>query len=273
MNKRHNESSSRAFYTNVEKTSVSRTKRILATLAGTAVIGGLGASVEACAPSPDKNLSAGIGTSQEHTVNKSAREGVDETLPLLDIENQNISSYPYSRQLDAVLPFLEEHRQESLAELSSYLDNPDTLTGEKKQAQIDLNIISANIYTISQQQNRTLAVNLVSGAFKDNSAFSKQIQSGENHIIERMAIDQVSKPFNSGYIVANTQRIEIKPGTNTRLMNVIDENTQQVYNHYVQDVADKDGDHVTPVIVATAVAFTPGFVFGENVADWHPELS
>lgn len=273
MKNRHSESTLSAAHGKNEKPSVSRGKRIIATLAGAAAIGGLGASVEACAPNPNKGISIdiNIGDSSDPSDKKSI-EGIDETLTLLDIENENTSSYPYYRQLDAVLPFLEEHRQESLDAISSYLDDPNSLTGDQKQAQIDLNIISANIYTTSQQSNRILARNLVAGSFKDNAGFAKQIASGETRIIERMAIDQVSKPFNSGTIVANTLRIEIKPGTNTRLMNVIDENNLQVYNHYIQDVTDKDGKHVTPVIIATAIALAPGYVTAEDVADWQPEF-
>ena len=217
-----------------------------------------------------------VGTSQGHDSNTS-QEGVDETLPLLDIENQDTSSYPYYRQLDAVLPFLDEHRQESLDALSSYLDDPNDLTGDKKQAQIDLNVICANMYTAAQQSNRTLARNLVSGALKNNgnngNNLRKLIQSGETEVINRYAIDQVSKPFNAGTIVINTESYEIKPNTNTRLMNIIDENKQQAYNFYIQDLKDKDGQHVTPVIIATAIAFSPGFVFGEDVADWQPQYS
>ena len=307
MKNRHNKSHSSHTHTKHEKPSVSRSKRVFATLAGTAVIGGLGASVEACAPNPDKNINPGVGTSQdiESNTDPSAHPeiectrteeddsgaprgpyynfidnyvGENETASspmrmVLNLCEQDISSFRRVEINNAVLPFLEEHRQESLNELSSELDDPENLTGDEREAQITMNIISANLYTASKQENPVVGKNLANGIYESNSMVKNVGDFIESHgaIVQGFTVLQASKVFNSGTFKGRGGTwIDIKDGMNIQRIAVLDKDKQEEFKFVVQYYTDDRGDHATPVIILTQQG-PYGMLVDDEVSNWNPE--
>lgn len=125
-------------------------------------------------------------------------------LPPLDMYQTDIRHSDFARQLDVTVPFLEQHRQESLEAIKDKLPNPDELTGEKKEMQILLNNFSADIRTASTQENTVLGRNLLASLYTETApskwSIGEQIGDGGGVITQRRAIDAVSNSYSGGII-------------------------------------------------------------------------
>lgn len=201
---------------------------------------------------------------------------------VLDMYQLDLANADYAKRLDVVLPFLEQHRQESINAIKSQMPNhalfdASNLTGDKKRAQEIMTNIGADVWTATSQQNTTLGRNLLSGVYADSATtldkVKAQVGNGKGPVIYRAQVDTVSKSFYTGTVnLLNNQKININ-GSETMLINVMDGEDHSVWNVYVSERTSQDGKHHTPVVLAMVEYGDPGFVDGSKVTDWQPNNS
>lgn len=193
-------------------------------------------------------------------------------LPPLDIYSTDTRGQDYGRQLDVVVPFLEEQRQSSSETFDEgELYDPNIFTGEKKWAQTTLNNFSYDIRTASLQANPVLGRNLLAGTFAPSAnsqdSISRQIGSGTGPISFRSIADQVSDKYTSGTIDLGVDQIPVNG--ETTLINTIDMDTSTAWNIYVTEHVSQNGEHKVPTIVAMVEYGHRAFV--SNIKDWAPK--
>lgn len=194
-------------------------------------------------------------------------------LPPLDMFRTDIRGADYSRQLDVVVPFLEDRRATSLAGIERYLPDPNQFDGDKKAAQELLNRFSADIQTAASQQNIYLGRNLLSGVYTDTAQSRESIglQLGDGvQFVQRRLADAVSQHYSGGVIKLGTTTIEID--SDTFLINAIDQNDLSgAWNVYITQRQSQDGKYIVPVVLAEAKYGDRGFVM--DVQNWKPRDS
>jgi hypothetical protein len=200
----------------------------------------------------------------------------------MDMYQDDLSMLDSSLQLDVVLPFLAEHRQASIDAINAIpnhgLVNPDNYSGDKRNAQLILNNVAADLWTADTQDNTLLGKNLVSGVYANSPdtpypAVGAQIARGHGTgYLEVHTLDAVSATFSKGVIAIPRQQ-PITITSETMLINSIDNSDVAVYNSYVEIERSENGKFEAPIIISEVKCGSPGFVDGSRIADWQPQLS
>lgn len=192
----------------------------------------------------------------------------------LDIYNTDISHEDISRQLDVIMPILEQQRSTSAeawkAEASPAFQqlDPGVFSGKRKDAQRILNNFALDGLTASNQSGSTLKRNLIGGIYTPGTpsyrSVGKQIDDGA-HPHDRQKALEVSDPFTNGtvgdYHANGRETIIIK----TLNMNKTEEPVAELVVNKVTSASGKYSAWLTEKVV----------YYGESdfimdVDNWHP---
>lgn len=212
----------------------------------------------------DKSVSAPAVPGQEGVSNDGT----------LDMFNRDITHEDYGRQLNVTLPYLQEHRAQSMQEASNELDLQNRVNPLKeselpadmtlREAQIDQNNITADLWTISKETNSTLAHNLLNAVFfndlgNSNDGYdvsAKHIGSGKR-ILEPTTVMEVSPVFTSGKLGG----IDIT-GQPSYIVQLASRTTgsDYPYDEVISRHTSQDGKLSNPVVVQTMQHDEPAYV-------------
>ncbi|TXI62489.1 hypothetical protein [Mycolicibacterium mageritense] len=191
----------------------------------------------------------------------------------LDMFNTDITNEGYGRQLDVTLPYLQEHRAQSMQEAvaerelqnKTHFTNPSEHAGDpaKQAAQQDQNNISADLWTISKETNPILARNLLNSVFwndpnNSNDAFDntlKLLGNVKGKILEPTYVFEVSPTYTQGLVV-NTEA----DGQPTYLAKLSSDNDGRIYEEVISKRISEGGKFSTNVVVTTIKGTEPAFV-------------
>lgn len=220
--------------------------------------------------SNDRESPLGSGTST------SAPEvsGQGNELPPLDMYNTDITHEDYGRQLDVILPYLEEHREQSLREVADELNaenrvplpdpNEHPEGSDMHRAVIDQNNITADLWTISGEQNTTLARNLLNGVFWNNPESSTDaydlteelIGNGKGRIKEYTHVYETSPVITQGML--GTTEVE-GPESYIALLGSRTSGGK-AYEQVIGKRVSQDGRHSNNVVIESIQWGDRGFV-------------
>lgn len=214
------------------------------------------------------------GTGTEATSGKQATSVNPTELPPLDMYQSDITHEDYGRQLDVTLPYLREHRDQSMQEASDELDLQNRVNTLKdselptdpamRKAQIDQNNITADLWTISKETNTTLARNLLNAVFQDNPDSTSdaydlvvdQIGNGKGKFLEPTTVVEVSPVFTSG-VVGGTN----VDGQPTYLVQLVSRTADgRVYEQVVSERYSQSRESTSPVVVRSIQYGDPTYV-------------
>jgi|GEM_PF-4552329 len=195
-------------------------------------------------------------------------------LPPLDMYNTDITHEDYGRQLDVILPYLEERREQSLREVADELNAENRVPlpdpnqypegSDMRRAVEDQLKITADLWTISGEQNTTLARNLLNGVFLDNPDSSTDahdltenlIGNGKGRIKEYTNVYEVSPPITQGTL--GTTKIE-GPESYVALLGSWTTGGK-AYEQVISKRVSQDGKHSNDVVIESIQWGDRGFV-------------
>lgn len=203
-------------------------------------------------------------------------EGVPNTTEQapLDMFNTDITHEGYGRQLEVTIPYLQERRAQSMQEASDELDlqnRVNTLKESelpsdpaKRQAQIDQNNITADLWTISKETNTVLARNLLGAVYWDNpdtndDAFdngARLIGNGEGKILAPATVMDVSPIYTTGSV--GGVAVDGQP---TYLVQVVERTKEgAMYDMVISQRYSQNGEVSNPVVVKVIHDGQPNWV-------------
>lgn len=229
----------------------------------------IGLSSDKEAPTPHQTGSSPAATGE--AVPGQVAEG---ELSPLDMYNTDITHEDYGRQLDVILPYLEEHREQSLREVADELNaenrvplpdpNEHPEGSDMHRAVIDQNNITADLWTISGEQNTTLARNLLNGVFWNNPESSTDaydlteelIGNGKGRIKEYTHVYETSPVITQGML--GTTEIE---GPESYIALLGSRTTGgKAYEQVIGKRVSQDGKHSNNVVIESIQWGDRGFV-------------
>ncbi len=196
----------------------------------------------------------------------------------LDMYQNDITNEEYGRQLEITLPYLQERRAQSMQEASDELDLQNRVNTLKeselpadpalRQAQLDQNNITADLWTISKETNTILARNLLNAVFWNNpdsndDAFdnnARLIGNGKGKILAPTTVMGVSPIYASGSV--GGVAVDGQP---TYLVQVVERTKEgDMYDMVMSQRYSQDGKANSPVVVK---------VIHDGQPDWVDEPS